>query len=93
MTQEQKAFNWAMSKERIAVEWGFGNVVWQFAFIDFKKNLKTLLSPVGLCYQCAIIFTNIHTCYYYSQTSQHFQVDPPHVQDYLQPDLYDEILF
>lgn len=41
-------FNKAMSSARQAVEWGFGKVVTEFAFLDFKKNQKLLLQQVPL---------------------------------------------
>lgn len=47
LTQEQQNFNSAMSTVRQAVEWGFGKVVSEFAFLDFKKNQKLLLQAVA----------------------------------------------
>jgi hypothetical protein len=35
---------------REAVEWGFGKIISDFAFLDFKKNLKLLLQNVGIMY-------------------------------------------
>ena len=41
-----------MSKHSIqkCVEWGFGKICLTFAYLDFKKNLKVLLQPVGKYY-------------------------------------------
>ena len=36
-----------MSKVRISVEWLFNEIIKYFAFLDFKKNLKIGLSPLG----------------------------------------------
>ena len=47
LTQEQLAYNTAMSKLRVAVEWVFGDIKTYFAFLDFKKKLKIGLSAVG----------------------------------------------
>lgn len=38
LTQEQQEFNAAMSAVRQAVEWGFGKVISEFAFLDLKKK-------------------------------------------------------
>jgi len=35
LTDNQQAFNTTMSSLRTAVEWGFGKVAIEFAFIDF----------------------------------------------------------
>ena len=40
LTQQQKDFNEAMSKERVSVYWLFGDIIKQFKFTDFKKNQK-----------------------------------------------------
>jgi hypothetical protein len=45
--QDQAAFNSNMSAMREVVEWQFGKLIQQFAFVDFKKNLKLFLQPVG----------------------------------------------
>ena len=39
-TQQQKDFNEPMSKERVSVDWLFGDIIKQFQFTDFKKNQK-----------------------------------------------------
>ena len=72
-----------MSKVRECVEWGFGKVTTIFAFLDFKKNQKVYLQPVGRMYVVAVLMTNVHSCYYGSQTSQFFNLDPPNASEYL----------
>ena len=47
LTDDMKRFNTALSSVRVSVEWLFGDVVNQFKFVDFKKNLKVALSPIG----------------------------------------------
>ena len=47
---EMEAFNASMSAVRVSVEWLFGDIVSSFKFIDFKKNLKISLSPIGKMY-------------------------------------------
>ena len=60
LSEEQQAFNTAMSKVRQSVEWEFGKVVPMWPFLDFEKNLKLLLSPVGKLYM-VVMLTNCHT--------------------------------
>lgn len=84
LTPEQQEFNARMSEIRIAVEWGFGKVIAEFAFLDFKKNQKLLLQEVATMYSTAVILTNCHTCLYGSQTAQSFNIDPIELEEYLQ---------
>jgi hypothetical protein len=65
------------SKVRINVEWGFGKIGQNFAFLDFKKNLKVLLQPIGNYYTVASLLINCHTCLYGSLTSTYFNLNPP----------------
>ena len=83
INQQQIAYNRAMSRVRIGVEWVFGDIVNYFKFLDYKKNLKIGLSAVGKMYVCAFI-NNLHTCMYGSISSNYFHLEPPTVQEYLQ---------
>jgi len=84
LTDDQKAFNASMSSVRVAVEWVFGDIVTYFAFLDFKKNLKIGLSPVGKMYCICALLRNAHTCLYGSTTSSFFDLQPPTIQEYFQ---------
>lgn len=79
----EKAFNRDMSRVRVSVEWGFGKLTQTFAFLDFKKNLKLLLQPVGKYYLVGAILINCHTCLYGSVTSSFFNLEPPSLEVYL----------
>lgn len=83
LTVEQAAFNRQMSAVRISVEWGFQKILQYFPFVDFKKNMKLLLQPIGAYYICATILTNCHTCLNRSETSYLFDVAPPSLAEYL----------
>ena len=72
LTEEQLAFNRAMSAARVSVEWVFGDIVNFFKFLDFKKNLKIHLSAVGKMYVVCSLLTNARTCLYGSVTSNYF---------------------
>ena len=83
LTDDEQEFNTRMSKVRTCVEWGFGKICQTFAYLDFKKNLKILLQPVGKYYLVACILINCHTCLYGSQTSTYFNLEPPSLETYL----------
>ncbi|KAH7955737.1 hypothetical protein HPB52_003420 [Rhipicephalus sanguineus] len=85
LTAQQQLFNEGMSTVRQAVEWGFGKVIAEFAFVDFKKNQKILLQNVGQMYRVATLLTNCHTCLYGSQTGMYFGLCAPLLEDYLVP--------
>ena len=83
LTDDEQEFNTKMSKVRTCVEWGFGKICQNFAYLDFKKNLKILLQPVGKYYLVACILINCHTCLYGSQTTTYFNLEPPSLETYL----------
>lgn len=82
ITPEMQAFNSAMSRVRISVEWLFGDVINYFKFLDFKKNLKIQLSSVGKMYVVCALLRNALTCLYGNETSEFFGLDPPTLHNY-----------
>jgi hypothetical protein len=58
ITPEQQDFNHRMNISRQSVEWGFGKIIQYFAFLDYKKNQKLYLQPVGKYYIVGAILTN-----------------------------------
>ncbi|KAK6165595.1 hypothetical protein SNE40_022496 [Patella caerulea] len=84
LTDEQEAFNRSMSMARVSVEWIFGKIVTYWPFIDFKKNQKLYLQPVGLYYLTCALLTNFHTCLYGSEVGNFFNLQPPSLEDYIQ---------
>ena len=58
LTDQERRFNTSMSVVRECVEWGFNDIVSNFAFVDFRKNLKVFLQPVGMYYLVATLLTN-----------------------------------
>lgn len=83
LTPLEEAFNFNMKKVRQCVEWGFGDITTNWAFIDFKKNLKVLLQPIAKYYIVASILSNCKCCLYGNQTSKYFGLDPPTIENYL----------
>lgn len=84
LTPAQQAFNTSMSAVRMAVEWVFGDITNYFSFLDYKKNLKIGLSPVGTMYTACAILRNAYTCLYGSTASSYFDMQPPTIQEYFQ---------
>ena len=82
LTSQMEAYNTCMSKVRTSVEWLFGEIANSFKFLDFKKNLKIELSSVGKLYVVYAILRNVLTCFYGNQASEHFDLDPPNLNDY-----------
>lgn len=83
LTSQRQICNKKMSRIRESVEWGFGKIIQQFAYLDFKKNLKIGLQQVGRYYLVGAILTNCHTCLYGSETSAYFACPPPTLEEYL----------
>ena len=83
LSLQEKKFNKEMSSVRISVEWSFGKLLQYFAYLDFKKNQKILLQPIGKYYLVGTILTNCHTCLYGSNTTTFFGVQPPSMETYL----------
>ena len=79
-TVREKQFNTRMSKVRTSVERGFCKICQYFSYLDFKKNLKVLIQPVGKRYLVVCILINCHTCLYGSVTSSYFNIDPPNLE-------------
>lgn len=84
LTPDQAAFNKSMSTVRVSVEWIFGDIVNYFAFLDFKKNLKIGLSPVGKMYIICALLHNARTCLYKNTSSAFFGIDPPSIDLYFE---------
>lgn len=79
----QKQFNAEMSALRVSVEYGFGKIVQQFAFLDFKKNQKLFMQPLKEQYYVAALLVNCQTCMRGDQVSEYFNCSPPSLNDYL----------
>lgn len=82
LTAEQRRYNLEMSRVRTTVEWTFGRVVDLFPFVDFKRNIQLLLSPIGKFYSNAALLTNAHCTLYGSKTSSYFSMPPPSLEEY-----------
>ena len=85
LTAAQQLLNTRMSSVRQAAEWSFGNVMQYFPYLDLKQQQKVELQPVGLHYKVAALLFNCLTCVKRgNETSRHFNLDPPGLEEYLQ---------
>ena len=82
LSPDETVFNSSMSQVRVAVEWVFNDISNYFKFIDFKKNLKVGLSPVGKTYLVCGLLHNARTMLYGNVTSKYFDIDPPDIYSY-----------
>lgn len=83
-TPLQQDFNRQCSSVRQSVEWGFGNILRLWAFLDFKKSQKILLCPVAKYFAVATLLTNCYTCLYGCETMAFFGTKAPSLETYLQ---------
>lgn len=45
-----------------------------FEFINYVKNQKHLLEPIGVQFRVAALFHNAHVCLHYPQKTQYFEI-------------------
>lgn len=84
LNEKQKDFNAMMSALRVSVEYGFGKIVQQFAFLDFKKTQRMYLSPLKEMYIVAALLVNCQSCLKRrNQMSDIFASDIPTIEAYL----------
>jgi hypothetical protein len=81
---EHKAFNEVMSSVRICVEWEFGDIVTQWAHVNYKRNQVIANgSRPGQQYIVAALLSNCRNCLRPAQTSQYFECLPPTLEEYI----------
>jgi hypothetical protein len=72
-----------MSQVRQVVEFGFKDVTQQWSFLDVKRQMKIMKSPVAKLYVVGVFLCNIRNCYYGSQTAAYFGTEPMKIEEYL----------
>ena len=78
LTPMMEEYDAEMSSVRVTVEWLFGNIINDFKFLDFKKNLRIGMSSVGKMYLVCALLHNATTCLIYgNSTSEFFGLNPP----------------
>lgn len=79
----EKRFNELMSQNRVSIEWMFGILKRKWAFIDWNKKHKILLTPVARMVRVAMLLTNAATCMSGgNQISDYFNCAPPTLEQY-----------
>lgn len=87
LTKEEREYNRVWSRERICVEWGFGDVKKKFAKLDYPHGLKPLQFEIAIWYMAAVILRNCIVCMRgWDETTRHFLIRPPTLDEYLVPD-------
>lgn len=90
LDQDQKAWNYKMSRAREAVEWIFKEVTMRFQSLNFAESQKVLLTPCGLHYLVAALLCNAHTILHRPQIPQYLHCDPPTLSEYFNGEPDDE---
>ena len=79
---DEAMFNRHMSSVRITVEWGFGDIVDKWKFLDFRSAMKIFEMPVGEFYTNRAFLSNICNCLYGNKT-QYFGALQLSLDEYL----------
>lgn len=73
-----------MSALRVSVEYGFGKIIQQFAFLDFVKTQKVYNLPLKKMYFVSAFLVNCQSCMRgQNQLSDIFQSYIPTLEEYL----------
>ncbi|RPA89084.1 hypothetical protein L873DRAFT_1894669 [Choiromyces venosus 120613-1] len=86
LTNDQKQWNRSMSRLRIVAEWAFKEIVNTFGFLDFVKNQKHLLQPVGVQFRVAVLLHNAHVCLHKPQVTQYLNIENVNIVEGLMED-------
>ncbi len=73
--------NTEMSKVCKVVEWGFANLVSNWAFIDFKASMMIFQNPFVKYFIVAAFLCNLRTCFYGNQVLDNFDCDALTIDD------------
>ena len=63
LTPMMEQYHFDMSSVRVTVEWLFGDIINDFKFLDFKKNLEIGISCVGKMYLVCALLNNTKPAY------------------------------
>ena len=69
---DEVLFNRQMSSVCITVEWGFGDIIEKWKFLDFFSAIKIFEMPVAEYYTNGTFLSNICNCLYGNKTQQYF---------------------
>ena len=70
---DKAMFNRHMSSVHITVEWGFGDIIDKWKFLDFCSAMKIFEMPVGEFCTNGAFLSNICNCLYGNKTQQYIR--------------------
>ena len=79
----QALWNTLMSKVREVVEWGYGEIVKHFKYLDFKCSMKIFEVPVAKYYVIGAFLANLRTTFYNNQINVYFECKTMQLEEYL----------
>ena len=80
---DEALYNRLLSSVRITVEWGFGELVYQWKFLDFKQAMKIFKCPVAQYYVNAAFLSNLRNCLLGSRMQKYFGAAQLTIDEYL----------
>ena len=80
---DEALYNRLLSSIRITVEWGFGELVDQWKFLDFQQAMKIFKCPVAQYYVNGAFLSNLHNCLLRSRMQQYFGATQLTINKYL----------
>lgn len=83
LNSAQKAFNMAVSKVRVIVEWMFKEVKLYRTKLGYKRKMRIAESPVGALYLGAMLLTNMFNCVYPNTIAQCLKCTAPSLEQCL----------
>ena len=75
-------WNTMMSQVRQVVEWGFKEIITQWAFLDNRPRMRILKSPIAKYYVIACFLVNVRNCFYGGQIASYFGAMPLTIEEY-----------
>ena len=80
---DEALYNHIMSSMRITVEWGFGAIIKQWKFLDFRQSMKIFECPVAQYYIIAAFLCNLRNCLVGSKMQSYFNAQQLTIDEYL----------
>ena len=80
---DEALFNRQMSSVQITVEWGFGDVVEKWKYLDFRSRMKIFEMPIAEFYTNGAFLRSICNCLYGNKTQQYFGAVLLMIDEYL----------
>ena len=82
------ATTYSPTSMQTCVDWGYEKVVWHWAYIDYKKQMKIEQVQMEAMWHGAFWLTNVVTCVRGgNQISEYFDLPPPTAEENLRKTL------